>query len=81
MPREVEGVVTNLKQIASDVLAREAAAAEERIRLFTEQQTIALDALRERALKEHRALVKLVCPTERVFRATCKLSVLLSENW
>lgn len=58
LPHELENIVTNLKQIASDSLAREAAAAEERIRLFTEKQTIALDLLRERALNEHKTLVR-----------------------
>lgn len=58
IPQELQGIVSNLKQIASDILAREAAAAEERIRLFTEQQTIALDTLRERALREHKSLIK-----------------------
>lgn len=53
-----EKVIRGLKQIVSEALTKETAAAEERIRQFTEQQTQALDALRERALKEHRSLAR-----------------------
>lgn len=58
LPRELETTVSNLKQIASDILARETAAAEERIRIFTERETTALDLLRERAQNEHKILVR-----------------------
>lgn len=55
---EKEQIIRGLKQIVSEVLTKEANAVEERIRIFTEQQTQALDQLRERALKEHRSLAR-----------------------
>lgn len=58
MPADIERTVANLKQRANEVIKKEAAAIEERIRLFTEQQYAALDELRDKVQKEHKALVR-----------------------
>lgn len=59
VPSDLQITIRGLKQILSETLTRETAAVEERIRLFTQEQTNALEAFRKRAVKEHKTLVRL----------------------
>lgn len=60
VPAEVQQSLASLRQQMNEVLTRFNIAVEERVRDYTEQQYAALEDIKERALREHRALTRLI---------------------
>lgn len=65
LPAEVQQPLASLRQQMNEVLTRYNVAIEERVREYTEQQYAALEDIKERALREHRALTRLIIGNSR----------------
>ncbi|KAF5298617.1 hypothetical protein FQR65_LT09713 [Abscondita terminalis] len=74
LPPDVQLALGGLKQRAKESLSREAAAVEDRVRHFTEQQYAALENYREKAHKEHKILGRVIL--QKRYQPTT-----LSENY
>lgn len=74
LPPDVQLALGGLKQRATEILSRETAATEDRVRQYTEQQYAALEKFREKAHKEHKILGRVILE-KRYHPAT------LSENY